>query len=134
MCYPGIHEFTRDDGSNRETTEGPGLQEKKPGKNNCGSYETDKNMYVIVMEVGVNESSKKKLVRGTWAGHGDKGGDEKLAKRADAQKVEGVEARKTEIAMGDCINSYLERVGEEWGEIRDRRNWRLLTENVVREK
>ena len=90
MCYPGIHEFTRDDGTNRETTEGPGLQ---GGKNLVriivGVTRLIKKMYVIVMEVGVNESSKKKLVRGTWAGHGDKGGDEKLAKRADAQKVEG---------------------------------------------
>ena len=38
---------------------------------------------------------------------------EKLAKRADVQKVEGMEARKTKIAMGDCISSDLERVGEE---------------------
>ena len=44
-----------------------------------------------------------------------------------------MEARKTEIAMGDCIKSDLERVGEEQKMI-DRRNWILLTENVVREK
>ena len=30
------------------------------------------------MEVGVKESSKKKLVRSTWAGHVGKMGDEKL--------------------------------------------------------
>ena len=41
------------------------------------------------VEVGVKESSKKKLVRITWVGHVEKIGDEKLAKRADAQKVEG---------------------------------------------
>ena len=36
-CYAGIHECTRDDGTNRETTgESPGLQ-KQPGKNNHGS-------------------------------------------------------------------------------------------------
>ena len=40
------------------------------------------------MDVGVNESSKRKLVRSTWAGHVKKG-DKKLAKRADAQMVEG---------------------------------------------
>ena len=40
-------------------------------------------------EVGVKESSKKKLVRSTWVGHVEKIGDENLAKRADAQKVEG---------------------------------------------
>ena len=28
-----------------------------------------------------------------------------------------MEARKTEIAIGDCIKRDLERVGEEWGKI-----------------
>ena len=37
----------------------------------------------------MKESSKKKLVRSTWAGHVGKMGDEKRAKRAHAQKVEG---------------------------------------------
>ena len=37
------------------------------------------------------------------------------------------------IAMGDCIISDLERLGDEWGG-GDRRNWTLLTENIVREK
>ena len=41
------------------------------------------------MDVGGKESSKKKLVRSTWAGHVEKMTDKKLAKRADAQKVEG---------------------------------------------
>ena len=41
--------------------------------------------------------------------------DEKLAKRADAQKVEGEwGARKTEVATGDCVKSDLTRVGDEW--------------------
>ena len=35
---------------------------------------------------------------------------------------------------GGWIKSDLERVGEEWKTMPDRRNWRLLTENVVREK
>ena len=35
-----------------------------------------------------------------------------------------------EIAMGGCIKSDLERMGK----IKDRRNWRLLTENMVIEK
>ena len=39
-----------------------------------------------------------------------------------------MEAMKTEIAMGDCIKSDIESVGE------DRRNQRLLTQNVVRKK
>ena len=33
------------------------------------------------MEVGVKESSEKKLVRSTWAGHVDKMWDEKLAEQ-----------------------------------------------------
>ena len=41
------------------------------------------------VEVGMKERSKKKLARSTWADHVVKMGDEKLAKRADAQKVEG---------------------------------------------
>ena len=41
------------------------------------------------MEVGMKERSKKKLARSTWAGHVEQMGDEKLAKRADAQKVDG---------------------------------------------
>ena len=45
------------------------------------------------------------------------------------------EARMTGIAMGDCIKRDLERVGEEWRKgATDRRNWRMLTEHVVREK
>ena len=38
---------------------------------------------------GMKERSKKKLVRSTWADRVVKMGDEKLAKRANAQKVEG---------------------------------------------
>ena len=41
------------------------------------------------VEVGVKKSSKKKLVRSTWVGRVEQMGDEKLVKRADAQKVEG---------------------------------------------
>ena len=37
--------------------------------------------------------------RFTYAGHVERMGNETMA-RADAQKVEGKEARKTEIAMG----------------------------------
>jgi len=41
------------------------------------------------VEVGMNERSKEKLARSTWAGHVENMGDEKLAKRADAQNVDG---------------------------------------------
>ena len=43
------------------------------------------------VEVGVKDSFKKKLVRSRlkWANHVERMGDEKLAKRSDAQKVEG---------------------------------------------
>ena len=40
-------------------------------------------------EVGLKESSKKKLVRSIWAGRVEKMEDEKLAKRTVTQKVEG---------------------------------------------
>ena len=39
--------------------------------------------------VRMKEHSKKKLVRSTWAGHVKEMADEKLAKRAHAQKMEG---------------------------------------------
>ena len=55
-----------------------------------------------------------------------------MAKRAESGG--DMEARKTEIAMGDCIESDLERVGEEWKTMIDRKNWRLPTHNVIREK
>ena len=62
------------------------------------------------VEVGMKESSKKKLVRSTWAGHVEKMGDEKLAKwRGNGGELE---ARKTETSMWDCIKSDKERVGE----------------------
>ena len=41
------------------------------------------------VEVGVKKSCKKKLVRNTRTGHVEKLAGEKLAKRADTQKVEG---------------------------------------------
>ena len=44
-----------------------------------------------------------------------------------------MEARKAEIVNGDCIKHDVERVAEEW-KIIERRNWRLLTENVLRKK
>ena len=36
-----------------------------------------------------------------------------------------MEARKTEIAMGNCIKNDIERVGEEW---------KQMIENIVKEK
>ena len=53
--------------------------------------------------------------------------------RADAQKWRGMEASKTEIAMGIALKVTC----SEWeknGKMIDRRNWRLLTENVARER
>ena len=76
------------------------------------------------VEAGVNESVKKKLVRSTWAGHVDKMGDEKMAESRCPERGGNWNV------MGNCIKSYLERVGEEWKK-RQRRNWRLLTENVI---
>ena len=55
---------------------------------------------------GVEESFSKKLVRSRlkWAGHVERIGDEKLAKRSDTQKVKGKkEAKKTANAMGGLL-------------------------------
>ena len=70
------------------------------------------------LEVRVNESSKKELPRSTRACHVEKR-RKNGQKRAEAQNVEGKCKRgRTEIAIGDCIKSELERVGEEWENIR----------------
>ena len=46
------------------------------------------------MEVRVKENVKKELVSSlTWAGHAERMGNETLAKRADAQKMEGERGR-----------------------------------------
>ena len=62
---------------------------------------------------GVKERSKKKLVHGLvmWK----QLGDDKLAESRCPESGGKLEAAtKTEIAMGDCLKSDLERVGEEW--------------------
>ena len=48
-------------------------------------------MYKLSVEVGVKESFRKNLVRSRlkWARHVERMGDEKLAKRADVQEMEG---------------------------------------------
>ena len=48
------------------------------------------------VEVGVKESSRKKLVRGTWAGHTEQMGDEKLAESRCPESGGEMEARKTD--------------------------------------
>ena len=55
-----------------------------------------------------------KLVRSTWAGHIEQMRDEKLAESRCPESGGEMESRKTEIAMGDCIKTDIERVGEEW--------------------
>ena len=59
------------------------------------------------VEVGMKESSKKKLARGTrrW-----KTGKESRCLESGGE----TEASKTEIVIGYCIKSDLERVEEEW--------------------
>ena len=61
------------------------------------------------VEVGVEESFKKKLVRSRlkWVGYVERMGDKKLAKRADAQKVGGKWRRGKEGFKRD-----LDRVGD----------------------
>ena len=56
-------------------------------------------------------------------------GDEKLAKRAGGQEVEGKEDRNCD---GDCLRD-IERKREEWRKSAiERRNWRLLREKKVK--
>ena len=59
----------------------------------------------LTEEVGVKESFKKKLVRSRlkWAGHVERMGDEKLAKRADAQKVERKEGKEDRECDGRTV-------------------------------
>ena len=64
------------------------------------------------MEVGVKESSKKKLARSIWTGHVGKMGLEKLTENRCTESGGEMDAMKTEIAMGDCLKSDIERVGE----------------------
>ena len=56
-------------------------------------------------------------------------GDEKLAKRADAQKVKGNGGEEDQNCDGVYIKS-----GRRMKKMVDRRNLRLLTETVIREK
>ena len=68
------------------------------------------------MEVGVKQSFKKQLVRSRlkWAGFVDRMGDENLAKRADAQKVEEKRRRqRPRMRWEDCVKRDLEKIGGE---------------------
>ena len=78
-------------------------------------------------------SLASEVMRSTWASHVERKGDGKLAENRCPECGGEMEARKTEIAMGDCvIKSDIERLGEEWKKTTERRNWRLMTENVIR--
>ena len=75
------------------------------------------------------------MSRLTWAGHVERMRHENWQREQMLRKWMEKEARKTEIAMGDCINNDPERVRQEWRKrATDKRNWRLLIEPVVRRK
>ena len=61
-------------------------------------------------------------------------GDDKLAESRCPESGREMEARKSELARKDCDKTDLEKVGEEREKYIDRRNWRLLKKNVIREK
>ena len=98
------------------------------------------------VEFGMKESSTKKLVRSRLkcAGHMYRMGAKNiieweiktLAKRADAQKVEGKRRRRSSrMRWEDCVKRDLERMGGQRSTTaKDRRSCRLLIENAVREK
>ena len=50
-----------------------------------------------------------------------------------SRKWKGNGGEEDQNCDGDCIKNDLGRVGEKWGIIA-RRNWKLLTENIVREE
>ena len=63
----------------------------------------------------MKESSKKKLVSSSWVGHVKKNCRLKTGKKSRSpESGREMMARKTDIAMGDCIINDLERVGEEY--------------------
>ena len=85
-------------------------------------------MHEMRVEVGVEESSKMKLVRSTWAGQmADKNGKETRCTECGWE----MDARKIEIGL-DWVESELEKWEKNVNN--DRRNWRLLTDKLVREK
>ena len=91
-----------------------------------------RRMDELRVEVGVKESFKKNLVmsRLKWVGHVERMGDEKLAKGADTQKVEG-KMRQGRL-RANSITRDLERVGGEGRTTaKDRRSWNLVTENAT---
>ena len=89
VCYPGIHEWTKDAMAITEKQEELRSRFAKPTW-----YEESWELRELIREERVNggwseENVKKKLARSslTRAGHAERMGEEKLAKRADAQKV-----------------------------------------------
>ena len=78
----------------------------------------------------MKENVKKKLV-----GHVERKGDEQLAKRSDAEEVEGKRRRgRPRMRWEDCVKGDLERVGGEWRTTGKDRSWRLLIEDIVRKE
>ena len=66
--------------------------------------------------MGVKRADKRKWMKREWIWserklYKETGQEHTSKKKAAAQKVEGMEARKTEIATGNCIETDLERVG-----------------------
>ena len=90
--------------------------------------------YVNALEALTEKQQEKVQVCEKQSGKNNHNGRCKTGKESRCpENGEEMEVRKIEIAMGDCIKSDLERIEEEQKMI-DRRNWILLTENVVREK
>ena len=85
MRYLGIHVWSGDDVTNRETT--GEVPEHNWIRRITGEKRTDKRRLVeLTVEVRVKESLQVTLVR---TSHVESTGDNKLAKRSAAQKMEG---------------------------------------------
>ena len=82
----------------------------------------------------MTDSFKKKLVRSRlrWAGSIEKWEMKNRQREQMPIKWRKKQARKSEE---DCVKRDLEKLGGEWRTTaKDRRSWRLVMENSVREK
>ena len=64
--------------------------------------------------LGVRDSSKKYLMRSTWTGHVEQWEMKNWQREQMPRKWKGNEGEEDQNGDVDCINSDLERVGDEW--------------------
>ena len=111
MCYPGIHEWTRDPTALTEKQEEKVQVSETDLVRRIVGFERDDKRRTdgLRVEVGMKENFKKKLARSnlTWTGHAEGMGDEKLAELM-LRKWRGKENRNCD---GGLFKRYTERKG-----------------------